>query len=142
MLNVDKMKNPRLSTEKIRVTQVQGSIEANKVKEIVKDIKKKKEEASARKMKRNREKQEGNDSFIRCKTACVCNKVCTAIGFKQCPVCLSVLRSVCSKAACQKDGNVVVQGRGGQALFFFFSLHRNAYRPREARRAGKAWRAR
>ena len=29
---------------------------------------------------------------------------CLALGLKQCPVCLSVLRSVCSKASCKVNG--------------------------------------
>lgn len=51
--------------------------------------------------KKEKEKQD----FYRCKSNCVCNKEkCLAAGLKECPSCHSILRSVCSKAACKMDG--------------------------------------
>ena len=105
LLAMTKVKKPKLSSEKIRVTQVFGSMEGKKVKELVQEIKQKKKDAEIRKEEKTKEKQEGKDAFIRCKTECVCKKkVCAASGFRQCPKCLNILRSVCSKVACQDDG--------------------------------------
>ena len=99
-----KVKKPKLSKEKIRVTQVCASMEGKKVIEVVKELREKKEEVERKKEARLREKRDVKEAFIRCKNQCVCKKEkCDAIGYKQCPKCLDVLRSACSKKTCQNE---------------------------------------
>ena len=98
--------NPdKASTGTTRVTQVHGSMRAKDVASKVKEIKEEKLRIQAAKEAKKTQKEERKETFIRCKTKCSCNqKKCLALGLKQCSVCLNVLRSVCSKAACRVDG--------------------------------------
>ena len=56
-------------------------------------------------MNNNRKREEQKSTFIECKNGCVCETTkCASSGLKQCPSCHDVLRTICSKANCKKDG--------------------------------------
>ena len=56
--------------------------------------------------------------FEDCKDSCTCNEgKCSMIDFKQCPVCFSVKKSVCSKKSClNEDGSKPVMIRVNQSF--------------------------
>ena len=104
LLHVPKIK-PRKSRDKIRVTQVHGSLEGKKVLELVEEISKKKEEKELAQKASKDKKQKEIEAFYKCKDRCLCNDAgaCIAQKLMQCPVCNDVLKSVCSKRACRSD---------------------------------------
>ena len=103
-MTIQKIK-PKLSKENVRVTQIHGSMKAKNVINVVKEIKEKKEQTAKQKQGNIEKKEETKQTFLRCKLKCVCqNEKCDAIGYKQCPVCLQVMKSVCSKFRCKIDG--------------------------------------
>ena len=67
----EKVTKQKLSSQKIRVTQVCGSIEGKRVIEIVKELKEKKEAVERKKEDKLKEKQESKEAFLRCKNECV-----------------------------------------------------------------------
>ena len=104
VLKVNKIK-PKPERKQVRLTQIYGSMEAKDAIGILKSIKESKQKEEERKEMRLREKEENTEKFLRCKSRCMCNQQkCQASGLKQCTYCGSVLKSVCSKAACRKDG--------------------------------------
>ena len=90
----------------IRVTQVHGSMRASDILTKVKE----RNAVEAAKLKKkndavkNREKM--RLAFIICQGNCQCPTApkCIIAGFKQCPVCLNVIKSQCSKLSCIIDG--------------------------------------
>ena len=103
-MTVQKVK-PKLSKENVRVTQIHGSMKAKNVINVVKEIKEKKEQTAKQKQETIEKKEETKQRFLLCKLKCVCkNQKCDAVGYKQCPVCLQVMKSVCSKSRCKVDG--------------------------------------
>ena len=61
---------------------------------------KKKEKAESRKKSKERLKE----LFYKCKLKCFCVGPCNAKGLKECPNCHSIMKSTCSKTACQVAG--------------------------------------
>ena len=56
-----------------------------------------------------RRKKESKQTFLMCKSHCVCGlDRCAALGLKQCFVCHDVLKSVCSKSLCNHDKRPVM----------------------------------
>ena len=103
-MTVQKVK-PKLSKENVRVTQIHGSMKAKNVISIVKEIKEKKEKAASEKQESVQKKEETKQRFLQCKVKCICeSRPCAAVGYKQCPICLQVMKSVCSKSKCKVDG--------------------------------------
>ena len=90
----------------IRMTQVHGSMRASDILTKVKE----RNAVEAAKLKKkndavkNREKM--RLAFIICKGNCQCPTApkCIIASFKQCPVCLNVIKSQCSKLSCIIDG--------------------------------------
>ena len=103
-LTIQKVK-PKLSKATTRVTQVNGSMNAKNVLELVKSIKDKKEQQCKEKEESKSKKESEKETFYQCKKQYVCNKcVCQASKLLECPSCHNVQRSVCSKSACKVDG--------------------------------------
>ena len=104
-LEVKKVKPKQMADTTIRVTQVTGSMSAKNVLVSVQKIKEKKNEDERRKEETRIEKQQKFEWFIKSKDSCHCKiKERKAKGFKQCPVCHNVVKSVCSKSKCKVDG--------------------------------------
>ena len=80
-------------------------MKAKNVINVVKEIKERKEITTEQKQETIQKKEEAKQTFLLSKPKCVCkNEKCDAIGYKQCPVCLQVVKSVCSKSRCKVDG--------------------------------------
>ena len=93
---------PKLKKENVRVTQVHGSMEGEKILETVSLIK----EDKAKKEKANKERksklQQQIKTFYKCTEECTCGKnVCAANKLRECSCCHNVLKSTCSKASCR-----------------------------------------
>ena len=86
------------------MTNVHGKMEGQdilaRVEVIQKEKEKKKEEAESRKKSKERLKE----LFYKCKLKCFCVGPCNAKGLKECPNCHSIMKSTCSKTACQVAG--------------------------------------
>ena len=103
-VTIQKVK-PKLSKENVRVTQLYGSMKAKNAIVLVKEIKEKKEQAALHKKETVGKKELEKQTFLLCKTKCVCGKKkCSAVGLKQCPTCFQVMKSICSKNKCRVDG--------------------------------------
>lgn len=103
VLTTEKIK-PKEKKEKVRVTQVWGSMTGKNVLSMVKDIEEKKSQAKERKEVSQKKKEEEKVKFLKCKDNCVCEGgECIAKGLKQCTVCGEILRSQCTKAKCKND---------------------------------------
>ena len=90
----------------IRLTQVHGSMRAH---DMLTKVKERNAAENAKLQKKNdaathREKM--RLAFILCKEKCQCSTSpsCIISGLKQCPVCLDVFKSQCSKSSCIIDG--------------------------------------
>ena len=97
-MTIEKVK-PKLSITTTRVTQIHGSMQGKEVLKMVESIKKKK-------IKEDKIQKQENEwrLFHLCKLQCVYQQgKCAALGLKECPHCHSILRSVCSRAACKQD---------------------------------------
>ena len=100
-----KVRPAKVATEKIRVTQVCGSMTGKNVIELVKEIKEKKVESERQKQVKLSRKQDDKDLFLRCKDECVCNtEPCLASKLRQCSICLNIQKSQCNKKSCKQDG--------------------------------------
>ncbi|XP_065640013.1 uncharacterized protein LOC136072675 [Hydra vulgaris] len=96
---------PKLTKDATRVTQVHGSMTASDVITLVESIKRKKEKEKEKKENAAKKKEEVTRLFITCKLQCYCKEIkCKAFGLKQCPTCLNIMRSICSKANCKVNG--------------------------------------
>ena len=103
VLKVQRVK-PKDRTKPVRLTQVCGSMEAKGILSLLKATKEEKERKAGIKQLRKKEKEDQTRAFLLCKEMCCCKKKrCDALGLKQCSNCYDVLKSVCSKAACQND---------------------------------------
>ena len=88
-----------------RITQVHGSLSACDLLEKVKEANKKEQEMNERKQEAAMKKERLKEVFLKCKVECQCGTgSCEAKGLKQCPVCLSVQKSACSKKECVING--------------------------------------
>ena len=94
LLTVQKVKPKQLTKSSTKVTQVQGSMEAKDVINVVKSIKEQKEQKVKSKKIRIKKKKKEKEDFYRCKSKCVYKDRCLATGLKKCPSCHSILRSV------------------------------------------------
>lgn len=104
LMSIQRVK-PKLSKKNTRVTQVHGSMKANRILDLVKGIEDKKQEQAKTKEELAKKKDDARQTFLRCNAECVCQQAkCMAIGLKQCPVCKDILKSNCSKGRCQVDG--------------------------------------
>ena len=106
------------SKEKVRVTQVCGSMKGKKVLEISKQLKEKKDQEEKEKKEKVKLKEERRSAFLQCKEKCTCSKdPCLATGLRQCSVCLNVQKSQCSKKNCKIDGkppHMITAAKGKQ----------------------------
>ena len=103
LLTINKVKPKELTKKSTRVTNVHGSMEGQDIlarAEIVQKEKEKKKEAESRK----RSKERFKELFYKCKSKCFCVGPCNAKGWKECPNCHSIMKSTCSKTACQVAG--------------------------------------
>lgn len=104
LLTINKI-TPKRTETNVRVTQVCGSMEGKHMLQVVKSIR---EEKSCKvEAKKAKENQKLNDraAFYKCKEACMCHKSkCEASGLKECSSCHNVLRSICGKVGCGKNG--------------------------------------
>ena len=104
LMTIEKVKL-KLSKTTRRVTQVHGSMQGKEVLKMVESIKKKKDEEQKIKEDKIQKQENERRLFHLCKLRCVCQQgKCAALGLKECPHCHSILRSVCSNAACVQDG--------------------------------------
>ncbi len=72
---------------------------------MVRSKKEQKEKIMQSKKSHMKKKEKEKQDFYQCKSNCVCNKEkCLTAGLKECLSCHSILRSMCSKAACRMDG--------------------------------------
>ena len=107
LLTIKKVKpnEEKKATPTTRVTQVHGSMRAKDIAAKVKEIRDEKLKKQTEKEEAKKKKEEMKETFIKCKTQCTClQRKCLASGLKQCPICLNVLRSVCSKISCKVNG--------------------------------------
>ena len=105
LLSIKKVVPKDVASKNVRVTQVYGSVEGNKILEVVEKVKMKKDEKEKKRKLRCEEKLSQEAAFERCKSKCQCiEPSCSASGLKKCPNCNDVLKSVCGKAGCQVDG--------------------------------------
>lgn len=105
LLPIDRVKPKTDPTKNTRVTQIHGSLEAKDVLSMVESIKCDKEVKQKAKQERTAQKQIAKEAFYRCKEKCVCGESkCLSASLKECPQCHDILKSVCSKSACRKDG--------------------------------------
>ena len=96
----------------VEITQVHGSLAASEILEKLEELEKAKDEAVKLKEMKAQSQIELKKKFEECKNVCVCDGECSMKDFKQCPVCFSVKKSVCSKKACmQEDGSKPVMIR-------------------------------
>lgn len=104
LLTINKI-TPKKAKSNVRVTQVCGSMEGKDMLQVVKSIKQEKaRKVEAQKAKEN-QKVNDREAFYKCKETCTCHKSkCEASGLKECSSCHNILRSVCGKAACRKNG--------------------------------------
>ena len=78
----------------IRITQEHGSMRA---KDMLNKVRKRNE------IKKEKEDKKQTEA-LKCTVTCSCSSKCVVSGLKQCPNCLDVLKSQCSKSACMVDG--------------------------------------
>ena len=104
LLTINKVKPKDLSKKSTRVTNVHGSMEGKDILERVEVLQKEKEKKKNDLEAKKQEKAKLNELFYKCKSKCVCKGVCNAKYLKQCPNCNTVMKSTCSKMACQVAG--------------------------------------
>ena len=103
VLKVEKIK-PKEIKKPVRITQICGSLEGKNALELLRGIQKDKEDLEEKKKNRLQKKESEKQAFLKCKDGCSCKtKKCAAAGLKQCPHCLDVLHSICSKSICRKE---------------------------------------
>ena len=89
----------------VRLTQVRGSMRAANILEKVKERNAVEAEKLQKKTAAATTREKMRLAFILCNETCQCNTPeCIITGLKQCPVCLNVLKSSCSKSSCMIDG--------------------------------------
>ena len=104
LLTINKVKPKDMSKKTTRITNIHWSMEAQDILSKVESIEKEKEQKQQGQLAKKEQKEKEKELFYRCKTKCVCEGTCAAKNLKECPNCHSVMKSVCSKAACQIDG--------------------------------------
>ena len=83
-----------LTNTSISIEDVDGILPLKKIQPAKED---KKQTEAGRKV-------ELRAAFLKCTVTCSCSSKCVVSGLKQCPNCLDVLKSQCSKSACMVDG--------------------------------------
>ena len=104
-LPVSRVKPKMDATKNTRVTQINGSLDGKDVLSMVQKIGTEKDTKQKAKEERKIKKQLEKEAFFKCKDQYSCKEgECQAAKLKQCPSCHDVLKSVCSKAGCIRDG--------------------------------------
>ena len=80
-------------------------MEGKKILEAVTEKEKEKKELDNKKQENKKRRAMIKEQFLKCKDECQCKGKCSASGYKQCPICGDVLKSVCAKQSCRDDGN-------------------------------------
>ena len=101
----------------MKITQVHGSLSGCDILKKLEERERAIEDANTLKQMRAHAQIDLRRKFEDCKDSCTCNEgKCSMIDFKQCPVCFSVKKSVCSKKSClNEDGSKPVMIRVNQS---------------------------
>ena len=104
LLTINKI-TPKRTETNVRVVQVCESMQGKDMLQVVKSTSEEKSWNVEGKKAKKIQKLNDTAAFYKCKETCMCHKSkCEASGFKECSSCHNVLRSICGKVGCRKNG--------------------------------------
>ena len=107
LLSLPKVKPKIKATEKVRITQIHGSMTAKDALSMIQKIAREKDEKKKKQEEATKKKEENRSLFYRCREVCSCQGSCKAKQLKECPKCKNVMKSQCSKAGCRSEDGTI-----------------------------------
>ena len=86
-----------------KISNAHDSMEAQDIMSRVETSEKEKDQKKQIQLLKIEKREAEKEIFYRCKIKCVCKGIYVASKLRECSVCHSILRSVCSKATCVID---------------------------------------
>ena len=103
LYTLTKVKPKSKATDKVRITQIHGSILAKDAVKIADEVRRKKDELEGRKRENQLKRKIRQQVFYQCKVAFQCTRPdgkCMAAWLKECTACGNILLLQCRKSSC------------------------------------------